>query len=106
VAKTSVTRPHRLPQPGKLQIYQQQYSLNLALENVIFSCQQLQTLTIIPRGFLALYANMAEELRTLINCKIIETMLPIESADAKRFQNARLKWETRPYPQTSTRPKK
>jgi hypothetical protein len=98
MAKDSVARSRRSPQPGKLQIYQQQYSANLALENVILSCQQLQTLNIIPRGFLTLYTNMAEELRAVINCRIMEDMHPIEARDAKYFQDERLKWESRAYP--------
>ena len=97
MAKEIFHRLRRLPQ-AKLQIYQQQYSLNLALENVILGCQQLQTLNIIPRGFLDLYANMAEELRSLINCKIMDSMDGIEMQDAKYFQDERLKWEDRPYP--------
>ena len=43
MAKEIFHRLRRLPQANKLQIYQQQYSLNLALENVILGCQQLQT---------------------------------------------------------------
>lgn len=97
MAKEIFHRLRRLPQ-AKLQIYQQQYSLNLALENVILGCQQLQTLNIVPRGFLTLYANMAEELRALINCKIMDIMDGIEMQDAKFFQDERLKWEARPYP--------
>ena len=98
MAKDILNRLRRLPQANKLQIYQQQYSLNLALENVILGCQQLQTLNIVPRGFLTLYANMAEELRALINCKIMDSMHAIEMQDAKYFQDERLKWEARPYP--------
>ena len=98
MANASVLRLRRSPQPGKLQIYQQQNALNLALENFVLSCQQLQTLNMVPRQFLTLYANMAEELRALINSKIIEAMRPIEAEDAKHFQQERLKWEARPYP--------
>jgi len=103
VAKNSVARTHHSPQLGKLQIYQQQYSANLALENMLLSCQQLQTLNVIPRGFLTLYANMAEELRALVNCKIMDAMHPVEMRDAKYFQDERLKWESRPYPRVRKR---
>lgn len=106
MAALSVARTRPLPQPGKLQIYQQQYSMNLALENFVFGCRQLQTLNIIPRGFLVLYANMAEELRSLMNCQITERMQPIEATDAKRFQDERLKWESRPYPRIGKPPGK
>lgn len=97
MAEPSVPRLHRLPQ-AKLQIYQQQYATNLAIENLILNCQQLQTFNIIPRGFLTLYANMAEELRALVNSKIMDHMHAIEDDDAKYFQDERLKWEARPYP--------
>ena len=97
MAKEIFHRLRRLPQ-AKLQIYQQQCAANLAIENLILNCQQLQTFNIIPRGFLDLYANMAEELRALINCKIFDTMRAIEEEDAKHFQDLRLKWEERPYP--------
>jgi hypothetical protein len=98
MARTSLLRPRRSPQPGKLQLYQQQYALNLALENFVLGCQQLQTLNLVPRQFLTVYTNMAEELRTLINSKINETMRPIEAEDARHFQRERLKWDSRPYP--------
>ncbi len=96
MARSSVSPSHRLPQPGKLAVYQQQASINLALENVVLGCQQLEPLNIIPRGFLIHYANMAEELRSLINRRILEDMAPIENRDAKRLQDERLKWESRP----------
>ncbi len=99
MATLSVARPRRSPQPGKLEVYQQQASINLALENVVLGCQQLQPLNIVPRGFLTLYANMAEELRALINRRIMDNMMHIENRDAKRLQDERLKWERRPYPQ-------
>ena len=51
-----------------------------------------------PRGFLTLYANMAEELRALINCKIMDSMDGVEMEDAKFFQDERLRWEDRPHP--------
>lgn len=97
MAKDILNRLRRLPQ-AKLQIYQQQCAANLAIENLILNCQQLQTFNIIPRGFLTLYANMAEELRALINSKIMDHMHAIEDADAKYFQDERLRWEDRPYP--------
>src|SRR5579871_5990070 len=99
MATLSVARPRRSPQPGKLEVYQQQASINLALENVVLGCQQLQTLNIVPRGFLVQYANMAEELRALINRRIMDDMMHIENRDAKHLQDERLKWESRPYPQ-------
>lgn len=98
MARQIVHRLRPFPQAKKLQLYQQQYSLNLALENVVLNCQQLQTLNIIPRGFLTLYANMAEELRALINSEIMDSMHGIEDDDAKYYQDERLKWERRPYP--------
>ncbi len=98
MATFSVAPPRCLPQPGKLQVYQQQVSINLAIENIVLGCQQLQTLNIIPRGFLVHYVNMAEELRALINRRIMDDMMHIENRDAKRLQDERLKWEARPYP--------
>lgn len=97
MAEEIVHRLRRLPQ-AKTAIYTQLSAANLALENVILGCQQLQTLNIVPRGFLTLYVNMAEELRALINCKIMGSMDGIEMQDAKFFQDERLKWEDRPYP--------
>ena len=97
MAKDILNRLRRLPQ-AKLQIYQQQCAANLAIENLILSCQQLQTFNIVPRGFFTLYANMARELAALINCKIFDGMHAIEEEDAKFFQDERLRWEDRPYP--------
>ncbi len=96
MARSSVSPTRHSPQPGKLQVYQQQASINLALENVVLGCQQLEPLNIIPRGFLIHYANMAEELRALMNRRIMEDMAPIENRDAKHLQDERLKWESRP----------
>ncbi len=101
MASISVARPRRSPQPGKLAVYQQQASINLALENVVLGCQQLQPLNIIARGHLIQYANMAEELRALINRRIMDDMMHIENRDAKHLQDERLKWEARPYPRVS-----
>lgn len=41
---------------------------------------------------------MAEELRALINCKIMDSMDGVEMEDAKFFQDERLRWEDRPHP--------
>ncbi len=103
MATLSVARPRRSPQPGKLEVYQQQASINLALENVVLGCQQLQTFNIVPRGFLVHYANMAEELRALINRRIMDNMMHIENQDAKYLQDERLRWEARPYPRVPRR---
>lgn len=103
MARNSVTAIPPSPQPGKLQIYQQQCSVNLALENVILSCRQLQTIKTIPRNFFAHYANLAEELRTLINCKLAETMYPVEEKAARHLERLRLQWESRPYPKIKKR---
>lgn len=100
MAGNSVTGSRRSPQPGKLQLYQQLYALNLALENFVLGCKQLQTINIVPRRFLAMYADMAEELRTLVNLRIHQTMRPIEEDDAIHFQRERLKWDSRPYPRS------
>ncbi len=98
MASISVARTRRLPQPGKTEVYQKQNYINLALQNVVLGCQQIEPLNIIPRSLLVLYANMAEELRALINTTIAEEMRSVESEDAKYFQDQRIKWESRPRP--------
>src|SRR5579871_5629514 len=103
MATISVARSRRLPQPGKTEVYQKQNYINLALQNVVLGCQQIEPLNIIPRSLLVLYANMAEELRALINTTIAEEMRSLEAEEAKYFQNQRLKWESRPRPRARKR---
>ena|SRR5579871_970422 len=98
MASISVARSRRSPQPGKLELYQQQVFLNHELENVVLAFRQIETLNIVPRSFLNLYANMVQELRALVNSRIIEELRPIEENDAAYFQRERIKWEARPRP--------
>ncbi len=104
MAALSVARSRRSPQPGKLELYEQQAFLNREIENVILTCRQIQKLNIIPRHFLDLYANMAQELRALINSRIMEEMRPVEDNEALYFQQERIKWESRPRPRLKKRP--
>lgn len=97
MAKDILNRLRRLPQ-AKTAIYTQLSAANLAIENLILNCEQLKTFNVVPRGFLKLYGDMAQELRALLNCRLMEDMLPIEMQDAKYFQDERLRWEDRPYP--------
>ena len=103
MASISVARTRRSPQPGKTEVYQKQNYINLALQNVVLGCQQIEPLNIIPRSLLLLYANMAEELRALINATITDEMRSVEVEDAKHFQDQRIKWESRPRPQPGKR---
>ncbi len=101
MASISVARFRRSSQPGKTEVYFHQHHINLALTSVVLGCQQLQPLNHIPRRLLVLYANMAEELRALINSTIAEEMRSVEVEDAKYFQDQRIKWESRPRPRAA-----
>ena len=76
----------------RLRVYETLFHLNRGLTLTVTNLDRMATLGLFRRDYLRAYRNMAEELRALTNTRLLATLRDVESAEAFRFQNLRLRW--------------
>src|SRR5438067_10500659 len=87
----------------RLRVYETLFHLNRGLTLTVTNLDRMATLGLFRRDYLRAYRNMAGELRALTNSRLLATLRDVESAEAFRFQNLRLRWERRFMTRQDTR---
>src|SRR5215831_10704995 len=77
----------------KIRAYEGLHDLNRGFQITLNNLDRLDGLAVFPPDHLRACRNMAEELRALANFRLLATLQEVESQNALRFQNLRLKWE-------------